>query len=304
MQRQSIALSGGRTLAYRIYGAPEGDPVIAFHGAPATSLMFEPAHAAAQNLGLRLICPDRPGYGGSTAAPNRGLSGWNDDVAELLATLGITTRFAILGISGGGPYATNCAAHFGKRVTTLALVSPVGPMSPAALEQRMPLGFWLFFRRLPRRQRLLRGMTKIAALTQRRFSARSFRLFARLATPSDRPLLALPYVESNMLRMTEEALASGIEGAMADMQVFGSDWTLDPTRILCPSSLWQGTADRIVPPVAAITLGQRLPNCTLHVIPDAGHMWIYGHIPDVLQELKATITAALGRNHTAHTRSS
>jgi pimeloyl-ACP methyl ester carboxylesterase len=250
MQRQSIALSDGRSLAYRIYGAPEGNPVFAFHGAPATSMMFEPADKIARSLNLKLICPDRPGYGGSSAAPDRGLDGWSEDVAALLSSLDIE-RFGIIGISGGGPYATSCAAAFGERVSALALVSPVGPMMRAALPRRLPLGFWLFFRRLPRRPRLLRAITRIAAHTQRRHSAASYRLFARFATASDKPLLALPHVEANMRTMTMEALAAGVEGALADMQVYGSDWTVNAARIRCRSVLWQGAADRIVPRIAS-----------------------------------------------------
>ena len=34
-------------------------------------------------------------------------------------------------------------------------------------------------------------------------------------------------------------------------------------------------------------LAVNFPNSKVHIIPKAGHMWIYGNIPDVFKELKA-----------------
>ena len=111
MPRQTLILPDGRNLAYRIYGAPDGEPVLRL---PWRTRHEHDVRARRQNraiLNLKLICPDRPGYGGSSAAPDRGLHGWSKDVAALLSRLGIA-RFGIIGISGGGPYATTCAATF------------------------------------------------------------------------------------------------------------------------------------------------------------------------------------------------
>jgi pimeloyl-ACP methyl ester carboxylesterase len=286
MQRQTLTLPDGRTLAYRIYGDAHGMPVLALHGAPATSLLYEPAHDAAASLQLRLVCPDRPGYGGSTALPGHGLASWTADCRALLEALHID-RFAILGISGGGPYAVQCATDFGPRVTALALVSPVGPMAPSALSKSLPLGFWLFFRRLPRRPRLQRLLTRAMTRAVLRHPDHVYGTMIRGAPLADRKILRRPAIKQATLEMTREALSPSIEGAIADLAVYGSDWTPDTARIVCPSVLWQGTADRTVPPAAALALGAKLPRCTVHVIEGAGHFWIYDHIPDVLQTVRS-----------------
>src|SRR5439155_24485366 len=68
-----------------------------------------------------------------------GLSGWPgspslpafaSDMAALMDHLG-HRRFAVGGISGGGPYAAAVAACLGRRVGALALISPVGPIADA-----------------------------------------------------------------------------------------------------------------------------------------------------------------------------
>ena len=38
-------------------------------------------------------------------------------------------RFALIGVSGGGPYAVAAAASMAERVALLALISPVGPIA-------------------------------------------------------------------------------------------------------------------------------------------------------------------------------
>ncbi len=60
--------------------------------------------AQARKTDIRLIGIDRPGMGRSQFQKRRCLLDWPDDVMELADYLGIE-RFAVLGVSGGGPYA-------------------------------------------------------------------------------------------------------------------------------------------------------------------------------------------------------
>src|SRR5262245_1689679 len=65
--------------------------------------------------GLRVIAPDRPGYGGCSPQPGRALEDSPDDVAALADALGID-RFLVAGHSTGGAYAIACAALLPDRV--------------------------------------------------------------------------------------------------------------------------------------------------------------------------------------------
>lgn len=77
-------------------------------------------------LGVRLIAPDRPGYGLSEFQHGRKLVDWPSDVMALADRLGIG-RFSVLGISGGGPYAVVCAAMLGHCLHKAAVVCGMGP---------------------------------------------------------------------------------------------------------------------------------------------------------------------------------
>jgi pimeloyl-ACP methyl ester carboxylesterase len=117
----TLTLRDGRRLAYTESGAPDGRPVLYFHGMPGSRIWCpdEPATLAAD---VRLIIPDRPGVGGSDPKERMTLADWPSDVLELTESLGVS-RFAALGVSAGGPYAAACAALIPSRLTHVAIVS-------------------------------------------------------------------------------------------------------------------------------------------------------------------------------------
>jgi len=60
---RTIQLSDGRTLAYLETGNPKGRPVFYFHGGPGSRLEGLFYDELNQQLGIRMIALDRPGYG-------------------------------------------------------------------------------------------------------------------------------------------------------------------------------------------------------------------------------------------------
>jgi pimeloyl-ACP methyl ester carboxylesterase len=124
-----LELADGRELAWIEYGTPDGVPVAAFHGSPGTRHFFAPQAETAARKGVRLICPDRPGYGHSTFDPGRTYKSWARDVVQLVDHLGLD-RFAVLGYSSGGPNAAACARFLAERLVGCAIVS--GPAPPDA----------------------------------------------------------------------------------------------------------------------------------------------------------------------------
>lgn len=125
---KTVTLKDGRTLACVEYGAATGTPVIGFHGMPGSRLMMKAVEKAAFAAQARIIAPDRPGYGFSQPNKHGTLLGYVDDVLALADALKID-RFAVMGVSGGGPYPSACAYKIPQRVTVAALISGIGPLS-------------------------------------------------------------------------------------------------------------------------------------------------------------------------------
>ncbi len=108
---KTIQLHDGRALGYAEYGGSERKALFYFHGAPGTRLEARVFAEQAVRVGIRLIAVDRPGMGLSSFKARRRLLDWPDDVVELADCLHID-RFAVIGVSGGGPYVLVCAYKF------------------------------------------------------------------------------------------------------------------------------------------------------------------------------------------------
>ncbi len=281
----TLRLADGRVLGYAEYGAPGGLPFLAFHGTPGSRLMFRIADAAARALGLRLIAPERPGYGLSSFARGRTLASWAADMEQLARHLGIE-RFGVAGVSGGGPYAVACAALMPERVLALGLVSPVGPLCGPERPERIGLAHSLMFDMLPRTPHVYPALFRAGRLAFLHAPLPLYALLMSRATSSDWKILKRREVRRNLLQGIAEGLRPGVRGALAEMKLFASPWHLPLHQIRAPAILWQGTADRNVPPACAFRLGELIPGCTVHRLEGAGHYWIFDHMREVLQTLR------------------
>ena len=117
-----IELSDGRYLAISEYGAPGGEPVFFFHGWPGARLQGQLADEPAKKLNIRFISPDRPGFGLSDFQPGRSILDWPKDILDLADSLGLD-QFAVLGLSGGAPYALACAYAIPEQLTAVGIIS-------------------------------------------------------------------------------------------------------------------------------------------------------------------------------------
>ncbi len=124
-----LILPDGRRLGYAEYGDPEGWPLMFFHGTPGSRVMARFAAPKAREMGVRLIAPERPGFGLSDFKPQRQLLDWAEDVRELAEVLNLE-RFAVAGVSGGGPYVAACAWKMPARLSRRRDHQRFGPVGP------------------------------------------------------------------------------------------------------------------------------------------------------------------------------
>src|SRR6202140_4400173 len=123
----------GRTLAIEEAGDLGGRPVLVHNGTPNSRHLYAPTAADAVSRGLRLICYDRPGYGGSTPQPGRTVADCATDVRAICAALGLD-RLAMWGASGGGPHVLACAALLPGLVTAVASLASPAPFNAEGLD--------------------------------------------------------------------------------------------------------------------------------------------------------------------------
>lgn len=270
-QPMTLDLSDGRQVSYAEWGDPSGRPVIYCHGFPASRLEARLADASARALGIRLIAPDRPGFGLSSLAPARTLADWPFDLAEVADQLGLS-RFHLIGVSGGGPYAIACGQYLGERLEGIALVCGLGELADSEASRGMnpaTAGALNLQRRWPRLGHQL--YLRVIGPLLRRYPAGVFRIILDNGTAADRAVLADRDVRSVIIDAFAEAFRCGSAGPAQELALITRPWDVDPCKVTQSVRLWHGEADRTVP----VAMGRRhaalLPYVHAHFIPGEGH---------------------------------
>jgi pimeloyl-ACP methyl ester carboxylesterase len=276
---QVLRLSDGRTLGWREYGAPSGSVVFMLHGTPGSRLKFTATKAHAHALGLRIIAPDRWGYGLTSTHPRPTLTAFATDLARIADHLAIDT-FAVAAVSGGGPFAVAVAAGLAGRVSATALISPVGPIANANV---VLAPFHRFcFTVLPRWPQIICTIFGV----YRRLIAYAPTLACRLVTAgapqADRAIMQRPDVAARLLASFAEGLRPGSAGPAIDMVLFSRPWEIDFAAIAAPVRLWLGSDDVNVPATAAKLLTEGIKGCERVDLVGEGHLWVALNYREVL----------------------
>ena len=268
---KTIRLKDGRTLSYAEFGDPGGKPLFFFHGFPNSRVGAQHAGDVAARLGIRLIAPDRPGFGLSDIKPGRRIGDWPDDVRELADALGID-RFAVMGLSGGGPYVAACALKIPERLTAVAIVSGVAPL----VERKAVADMSRWNRLMVRLQRYLPWITRVNLWLMeqavRRFPSLLMSMGDRALPPADVAVLARPEVRASVIADYTEAFRQGSRAAAQEFVLYTRPWGFRLEKITVEVLLWQGEADTFVVPSMGRYYAEVLPNCRARFYPDEGHL--------------------------------
>ncbi len=294
-----LKLPDGSRIGCAEYGDPDGLPVLALHGTPGSRLMFALTHGAARDRGIRIIAPERPGYGQSDFRHFETLAQSAADVNAVADAYGLD-RFAIIGVSGGGPFAIAAAATNPDRIPLLALAGPVGPIADLGRTIRVSRVHYVLFRVLAGSSLGPRAFFKALRYMVFKAPDTAYRWLMRRVKRSDRVILARADVRASLQAAIREGLQPGVEGAVQDLRLYCAPWGLRLAEIDVPAIVWQGSDDTIVPPAAAYALAQALPNCRLDVIQAAGHYWVFAQFDLILDAVAAVLRAEEASNQAAN----
>ncbi|GAA0725198.1 pimeloyl-ACP methyl ester carboxylesterase [Halorubrum trapanicum] len=232
LSTDACTLPDGRTLAYATGGDPDGRPVVVHHGTPGSRLFGALLSGTAAEVGVRILVPDRPGYGRSSPPSEEwSWEEWGDDVGELLDAESVE-QAGSLGFSGGGPFALAAASD--DRVARVGLVSAVVPPAENAL----------------------------ATLASVPFALRAvFRVSKTVASVSGPSAVVSQYTDRSVSDAVADAVAADFHEALApgaaaverENRAFASA-SLDPDLPDTPICAWHGTTDENtpLPPVRAL----------------------------------------------------
>lgn len=280
----TAAVAPDRQLGWAEFGHPDGDAVLWFHGTPGACLQVPPTvHDVALQRGFRVIAVERPGTGRSTDHRYRRVADFGPDVEALADQLGID-RFAVVGLSGGGPYTLAVARHLPDRVVVGTLLGGLGPVrGPDAVMSYTRL---LRFAAPP--LELLRTPVGSAVGSIVRLATPVadpvFSLYTRFLGFADRPVLGHPQFRAMFLH--DLITAEGLRATAHDLALFARHWGFQLEEVTVPVVVWHGLADVIVPPSHGHHQAARLPRGELRVRPGEGHFAGFAEVADVLDRVR------------------
>lgn len=269
----TLRLPRRRRLGYAEFGPAGGKPLIWFHGTPGARRQISPqARALAHEVGIRIVSVERPGVGESTPHEYKRLVDVARDIERLCDALGID-RFAVAGLSGGGPYALACAHELRERVVAAAIL---GGVAPSVGPEAAPGGASPLIRAfgpLMRRVRqpvggMLRGLVRLLEP----LADEAVDLFARTMPPGDQRVFEDPAVRSMFIDDLLLGSRRHMQAIFLDVALFGRDWGFALADIAVPVHLWYGDSDTIVPVHHGEHLAQRIPGARLRIRPGEGHL--------------------------------
>ncbi len=277
----SVTLSDGRRLGFAEYGDADGRPVFFFHGIPGSRL-FRPPDDLTKTAGVRLICVERPGYGESSFQPGRRMLDWPADVAQLADHLEID-RFAVMGHSGGGPYALACAYALPKRVEMAVTLSGAGPM-----EARGAADGLVLLHRLAFRIGRYVPWWLLRTLATRIYSERLWALQAGIDRDAgrrpraDQVLFDQPEIRTACDASEIEGLRPGMQGVVWDVRLLIRPWGFSLRDIGVPVHVWHGTADDQTSMAMARHMAAEIPGARCTVCDDEAHLLMFPHWEEIL----------------------
>jgi pimeloyl-ACP methyl ester carboxylesterase len=285
-------------------------------------------HGIALRRNIRLLSVDRPGFGLSTHDPDRRIADWPADVRALADRLGVD-RFAVLGCSGGGPYALACAKELPREVLIAA-----GVLAGATVWDR---GFWTggmaWYRRVlyvwaklfpaalgvvsdvlvgavrwivrtgPVERRIdawLEAVTKAEAAKKEKDDDGMSLVSTATQDAGAQQEHVAPTAErrERLIGLMLEGFAQGTAGFVHETRLLIGDWGFKLEDITYDRvQIWHGSKDTNAPAEGMRAMAARIPHCEFKEYEE-NHYGMGKHVEEVLTELlpdSASSTARTGR---------
>ena len=300
--------STNRLIAWAEFGAPTGRPLVFLHGTPSCRLECAAFHEKLYERKIRLIAPDRPGMGRSEFHPDRAIGGYADDIRALAEHLRLN-RFAVMGGSGGGPYALACARHITPEqgLRAAAVLAGMGPRHAGLqdvnwttklnlyLSKWSPgLLRWISKHYLPVPKTVPTGPVEEIQVDPTAEAKMAKTLDAYIKTvnsEANKKALDKPKAREMIAAITIEALIQGLDGYMFEVGSYWKDWGFKLEDITFASEsgrplvLWYGTEDTSTTIHMGRYIAARVPGAELREEEGKTHFTIGIKAVDYMDEL-------------------
>lgn len=278
-----LTLPDGRVLSFCQYGDANGTPVVFLHSIVGSRAQIHPDPAQVDGLGIRWICPDRPGYGHSDPQPGRTLLDWADDLTRLADHLELEA-FHLAGHSAGGAFACAFAFRRPERVRRMALVSPMAPFERLRELDGMPPTNRMLLSLARHAPRLLTPFMRLMVRGLAKEPEQITHRHAELWPEADRRAVDAPGRRAFLTGLFRQATRQGPEAIVQEQVLLARPWGFPLEAIGTDTRLWHGENDIHVP-LSLTRAFDALPHLTRHTVPGAGHYLYLSHWRTIFTDL-------------------
>jgi pimeloyl-ACP methyl ester carboxylesterase len=282
----NVAVGDDRRIGFAEFGDPQGRAVFWLHGTPGARRQIPvEARLYAERKHIRLIGVDRPGIGSSTPFQYPNVLAFAEDLRTIADVLGID-RFAVIGLSGGGPYTLACAAAMPDRVVVAGVLGGVAPtVGPEAISGGLMSVGSAVAPLMP----VIGLPLSLAAvgLIQliRPLGSRAVDMYGRVSPEGDRRLLARPEFKAMFLDDLLNGSRKQMAAPFADVVVFAKDWGFRLDEVKVPVRWWHGDKDHIIPFAHGAHVVSFLPDAEMYTLPGESHLAGLGYAEEIMGNL-------------------
>lgn len=282
VETRTISVGSGRELCVEMAGEPHGKPVLVHTGSPNSRHLYGGWIADAEKKGIRLICYDRPGYGGSTVDPGHTVASGAHDARAVAEALG-HDRLGIWGISGGGPYALACAALLPEMAAAVGVVASPAPYGVEGFDYFAGMGelnaedMKLFLSDPEEaRRRHREDWEEARAATPGQLAE----IMKSVLSPVDAEAMTGELAQW-LANSARDGLAPGDQGWWDDGASHLTAWGFNLSEVRVPVKIWHGREDRMVPVQHGRWLAANVPGAEADISDGDGHLTLLGRICEV-----------------------
>ncbi|MEO6795293.1 MAG: alpha/beta hydrolase [Mycobacterium sp.] len=282
----SIAVGDNRRIGFAEFGAPHGRAMFWLHGTPGARRQIPTeARVFAERENIRLIGVDRPGIGSSTPHRYNCILDFADDLRTIADTLGVDDM-AVIGLSGGGPYALASAAGLAERVVAVGVL---GGVAPASGPDAVGGGLMALGSRVAPLLELagaqISGLATALIWFARPVASTALDLYASVSPAADRHLLHRPEFKAMFLDDLLNGSRRQLAAPFADIVLFARDWGFRLSDVRAAVHWWHGDRDHIVPFDHGEQVVAKLPDAKLYRLPGESHLAGLGRGEEILRTM-------------------
>ncbi len=283
---QTLRLANGAVVAWREYGDPAGRPLFFFNGWPGSGAQGYFLHQAGLEHHVRIISPDRPGFGKSSFQRGRTFLDWPPAIAAIADSLSLT-RFHVMGMSGGGPYALACAWAIPDRIPAVCICCGAVPTHTVEARRGLHPAYRFMLRINDFFPPLMRGILFPMCLLGRvplPWPAVKW-MMRRGLKARDLETMSNPEYFALFQPSFAGAMRSGSGALYHDGRLYAKPWPFEVSEIRIPVRIWHGQQDENFKIDQARLLASRIPGAQFFELEEGHYSLPLLHGSTMIQDL-------------------